>query len=86
MVTVLVKHEWPAQSNEEVQKFFSQLTEATKLGKLPVGFNLTSAYIDKETRNAFCIWQVPSVEAFDKLAKQLASPTNAQTFTVERLA
>lgn len=62
------------------------MVQASKSGKLPGGFTLVSAHLDKEARAAFCVWQVPSLGAFAEVAKQLNPPTKFQPYTVEKLA
>ncbi|MEM3670597.1 MAG: hypothetical protein QW767_02510 [Thermoprotei archaeon] len=86
MTTILVKHEWGTQEDQAAQKFFTDMVQASKAGKLPGGFSLVSAHIDKSAKAAFCVWNAPSLQAFAEVAKKLNPPTKFQPYVVEKLA
>jgi hypothetical protein len=85
MTTILVHHEWEKGEEAKAQGFFDQMLKASKAGGLPNGFSLVSAYVDRNQKTAFCVWQAPSLESFGQVAKQLNPPTKFKPYVVDRL-
>gem|GEM_PF-6542972 len=82
----MIKHGWSAQVDDETRKFFTQMTRVTNSVEIPSDFGLGSAYVDREFRKVFRVWQAYSAAAIGGVVKRLNPPTKVQPSTVQRTA
>ena len=75
MPTFLIEHRWEERRSEEAKSLVSKIVDMAASEKLPSGYQLLSAVLNKDDRCAECVWEAPSRSELENLVDSMKPPT-----------